>query len=218
MTREEESGDAQAPSRFIPPPEWLAAFHREYAGTLAVLVAGYATERAAGIGPPPRRDKRYPRALVVHVLTDTLLGIVRWDHTTPLRDHVVRVIRKRSRINWKRARRRAQDRYRHLHIEATNANGRSHAQEELDRITWQAQTDRDRARAGLAELGALAVGDPEVLAYLQARFREASPGDAARQVGLSPERHERVRRRLGQLIKQLSIEARPFGRSEETKP
>jgi hypothetical protein len=218
MAREEESGEVQPPSRFIPPPEWLAAFHREYSGTLALLVAGYATERAAGVGRAQRRDKRYPRALVVRVLTDTLLGIVRWDHTTSLRDHVVRVIRKRSRIHWKRTSRRAEQRYRHLHIEATNASGRSHAQEELDRITWQLQTEREHALAGLAELGARAVGDPELLAYLHARFCGDSPAEAARQVGLSPERHERMRRRLGQLIKQLSIEARPSGRSEDTTP
>ncbi|HEU4733430.1 MAG TPA: hypothetical protein VFT22_36305 [Kofleriaceae bacterium] len=210
MKREEESEEVRAPSRFTPSEEWLAAFRRAYNEVLVQLAAEYAAERMAGIGENSVRDKHYPRTLVLHVLTDTFLGIVRWDHHTPLVDHVKKVIRSRSRIDWKRARKRAHRRYRHLYIEATTTNGRSRALEEADRIFFERQTDRERAAAALEELRARAADDPELLAYLDALQFNGSRMEVLRQTGLPPERYRQMRRRLVQLIKQLSIEARPL--------
>jgi hypothetical protein len=217
MKREEESEEVRAPSRFTPSDEWLAAFDRGYNVVLSQLAADYATERMAGIGEGPMRT-RFPRTLVIQVLADTLLGIVRWDHNTPLDEHVKKVIRNRSRIDWKRARKRARRRYRHVHIETTSATGRSRALEEADRMLFEQKTERERAAEALDELRARAVDDPELLAYLDALRFTGSRTEVLQETGLSPDQYRQMRRRLGEIIKQLSIEARPLKGYEDHTP
>jgi hypothetical protein len=218
MKREEESEEVQAPSRFAPSEEWLGAFRRQATETLMLLAVEYANMLDAGIGSEKPQDKRYPRTLVLRALADTLLGILRWDHTTPLRRHIEKAIQKRSRIEWKRARKRARQRYRHLYIEDMTPSGRSRALDELDRMVFERMTERERASEAIAELRARAADDPELRAYIDARCHKGSRAEVLRQTGLSPERYRQVARRLGQLIKQLSIEARPQRESEEGTP
>lgn len=214
MKRQDDRDEVQAPPRFTPSQEWIDAFHAQYSETLVQLAAEYAATLDAGIGSRQPRDKRYPHALVLRVLTDTQLGIYRWDHTTPLKDHVLRVIRNRSQIDWKRARKRAERRYRHLSIDDTT-NGRSHALDEADRLMFERLTDRQKALAAIRELSERAAFDPELSAFIVAYCHEGSRAEVLRKTGLSGERYRQVQRRLAQLIRQLSVEARPTRDSKE---
>ncbi len=218
MKRDEESEEVQVPPYFAPSEEWLAAFRRQATETLMLLAVEYSNTLDAGIGSEKPQDNRYPRTLVLRVLADTQLGILRWDHTTPLRLHIEKAIQKRSRIEWKRARKRARRRYRHLYIEDRTPSGRSPALDELDRMVFERLTERERASEAIAELRARAADDPELRAYIDARCHEGSRAEVLRQTGLSPERYRQVARRLGQLIKQLSIEVRPRRGSGEDTP
>ena len=82
---DEESEEVQAPPHFAPSEEWLAAFRLQATETLVLLAVEYANTLAAGIGSEKPQDKRYPRTVVLRALADTQLGILRWDHTTPLK-------------------------------------------------------------------------------------------------------------------------------------
>jgi len=121
-------------------------------------------------------------------------------------------------MDWKRAQKRPERRFRHLRIDERTTRGRSYAQEEIDRLAFERLTDREKAREGLAELRARAAADPELAAYIEARCYEHSRTEVLRDLQLSPERYRQLARRLGQLIKQLSIEARPQRNSEKGKP
>jgi hypothetical protein len=214
---DEETEEVQAPPHFAPSEEWLAEFRRQCTEALVLLTVEYANTLDAGIGSEKPQDKRYPRTLVLRALADTQLGILRWDHTTPLKTHIEKAIQKRSRIKWKRARKRARQRYRHLSIEDRIPSGRSRALDELDRMVFERLTERERASEGIAELRARAADDPDLRAYIDARCHESSRAEVLRQTGLPPERYRQVARRLGQLIKQHSIEVRPRrGRGEDT--
>jgi len=215
---DEESEEVQAPPHFAPSEEWLAEFRRQCTETLVLLTVQYANTLDAGIGSEQPQDKRYPRTVVLRALADTQLGILRWDHTTPLKAHIEKAIQKRSRIEWKRARKRARQRYRHLSIDDTTPSGRSLALDELDQMMFERLTERERASEAIAELRARAADDPELRAYIDARCRKGSRAEVLRQTGLSPERYRQVARRLGQLIKQLSIEVRPRRGSGEDTP
>lgn len=219
MKRELESEEVEAPSRFVHSEEWIAAFRREYNTTMVRLIAGYAEERSGGIGPPSETNVRFPRALVVKALTDTFLGNVRWDPATPLDEHIQRVIRQRSQIDWKRASRRAKTQYRHIYIDATTATGRLRGLEELDRFLVQQQdTSRENAEEALEVLRQCAAEDPELLAYIDAWKEGGSRTEVMDRAGLSPTQYRQVRRRFVRLIKQLPFDARPSMNSEESKP
>jgi hypothetical protein len=214
---DEESEEVQAPPHFAPSEEWLAAFRRQATETLMLLAVEYANALDAGIGSEKPQDKRCPRTVVLRALADTQLGILRWDHTTPLKAHIEKAIQRRSRIEWKRARKRARRRYRHLSIDDTTPSGRSRALDELDRMVFERLAEREKASEAIAELRARAADDPDLRAYIDARCHNGSRADVLHQTELSPERYRQVARRLGQLIKQLSIEVRPRrGRGGDT--
>ena len=85
-------------------------------------------------------------------------------------------------------------------------------------MVFERLTERERASEGIAELRARAADDPELRAYIDARCHEGSRAEVLRQTGLPPERYRQVARRLGQLIKQHSIEVRPRRGSGEDTP
>lgn len=219
MKRTEAAEEVAAPAaRFNPSDEWLAAFRSQFHETLISLSVEYANELTAGIGSDTPTDKRYPRAIVLRALTDTHLGVLRWDHTTPLKPYITDAIRSHAQVDWKRARRRPERRFPHLHIEDKTASGRSVALDEIDRMYHERLTDREKANAALEELYARAADDPELRAYIDARRYEGSRAEVLREMNLSPEQYRQMARRLVQLIKQLSIEVRPQRDTEEGKP
>jgi hypothetical protein len=207
MKQRQASEEVETPRRFHPSAEWILAFQNQFNDTLLSLAVEYANELDAGIGSDPSRNKRYSRALVLRALADTQLGILHWDHTTPLKPHIEQAIRNRSQIEWKRARRRPEHRYRHLRIDDTSATSRSRVLDELDRQAFNHLTDHEKAYEGLAELRARAANDPQLQAYIDARCRNSSRAEILREMGLSPEQYRQVARRLRQLIQRLSIEA-----------
>lgn len=214
-----EALEADAPRPdFHPSVEWLAAFRNQFNDTLVALSVEYATELDAGIGSDKRNSKRYPRAVVLRALTDTHVGVLRWDHTTSLKEYIEQAIRTRLAMDWKRAQKRPERRFLHLRIDEQTASGRSYAQEEIDRLAFERRNEREKAREALAELRERAAADPELAAYIDARCYEHSRAEVLRDLQLSPERYRQIARRLGQLIKQLSIEARPQRDSEKGKP
>lgn len=194
--------------RFVPSEAWIAAFQREYNGVMVRLVAGYAGHRVAGIGAVLPTHDRHPRELVVKALSDTLLGVVRWNpNAKTLENHIRDVIRRRSAIDWKRAKK-----YPHESIDATNENGHSPMLAEVDSALAGRQPDPQAAEIAakaLAELGQLAEDDPELLAYIEARADGLSRAELLRITGLSLAKYRKVRRRLARLVQQLSIQAGP---------
>ena len=209
--------EAEAPrADFHPSIEWLAAFRSQFNDALVALSVEYASELDAGIGSDKQKSKRYPRAVVLRALTDTQLGVLRWDHTTSLKEYIAKAIRTRLAMDWKRAQKRPERRFRHLRIDERTASGRSYAQEEIDRLAFERLTDKEKAREALTEL--LKDADPELAAYIHERCYEHSRAEVCRVLQLSPERYRQLARRLGRLIKQLVIEARPQRDSEKGKP
>jgi hypothetical protein len=214
-----EAMEAEAPRPdFHPSAEWLAAFRSQFNETLVALSVEYASELDAGIGSDKQKSKRYPRAVVLRALADTHVGVLRWDHTTSLKKFIAQAIQTRLPMDWKRAQKRPERRFRHLRIDERTASGRSYAQEEIDRLAFERLSDREKAREALAELRERAAADPELAAYIDARCHEQSRAEVLRDLQFSPERYRQLARRLGQLIKQLSIEARPQRDSEKGKP
>lgn len=215
-----EAMEVDAPREdFHPSVEWLAAFRSQFDDTLIALSLRYATELDAGVGSDPPKAKRYPHAVVMRALADVHVGVLRWDHTTPLQDHVMEAIRSRLPMNWKRAQKRPERRFPHLRIDERTASGRSYAQEEIDRLAFDRLTDRQKAGASLAELRARAAeADPDLAAYIDERHLEKSRAEVLRDLKLSPERYRQIARRLGQLIKQMSMEVGPDRDSEKGKP
>ena len=233
--------EVRGPSRFVPPEAWIAAFQRQYSGVMIQLVAGYAIERMAGVGAAPNVDdahdqddqddaaervagvgaalnaddppETFPRVLVFKALTDTLVGVVRWNpNTKTLEKHIRDVIKGRAKIDWKHAKKRAETKYPHPSIDTTNANGRSPTLEEVDRVLSDRQSDPRAtayAREALDELRQRAHEDPELLAYIAARANGVPRAELMRVTGLSIASYRKVRRRLIQLNKQLSIHATP---------
>src|SRR5690348_2964873 len=138
MKRTQALEEVQSPPRnFHPSVEWLAAFRDQFDAALVALSVEYANELDAGIGSDKQNSKRYARQAVIDALTDTQLGILRWDHTTKLKDHIENSIRKRSEINWKRASKRPERRFPHLRIDELTASGRSYGLEEMDRLAFE---------------------------------------------------------------------------------
>jgi hypothetical protein len=219
MKREGEWDEVQAPPRFTPSKEWREAFHDQCNDTLVRLAIEYATERDAGIGSPASSpsDKRYTAALVLRVLTDTQLGVHRWDHHTPLDDHVLKILQSYARLAWKRAKKRPTRRWPHLAIEDATARGRSHALAELDRLVFEELNDRQRAHSALDELRERVADDPELSAFITAYCHEGSRTKVLRETGLSGEQYRQVRRRLRRAAQELSIEARPVRANHERK-
>jgi hypothetical protein len=214
-----EAVEADAPrADFHPSIEWLAAFRSQFNDALVALSVEYANELDAGIGSDKQKSKRYPRAVVLRALTDAHVGVLRWDHTTSLKEYIEHALQTRLPMDWKRAQKRPERRFRHLRIDERTASGRSYAQEEIDRLVFERLTDREKAREGLAELLERAAAYPDLAEYIEARCYEASRAEVVRDLQLSPERYRQLARQLGRLIKQLSIEARPQRDSEKGKP
>lgn len=215
-----EAVEVDAPrASFHPSVEWLAAFRSQFNDTLVALSVEYASELDAGIGSDKQKSKRYPRAVVLRALTDTHVGVLRWDHKTSLKEYIEQAIRTRLRMDWKRAQKRPERRFLHLRIDARTASGRSYALEEIDRLAFERLADREKARAALIELREhAAASDPELAEFIEERCHEQSRAQVVRTMQLSPERYRQLARRLGQLIKRLSIEAGPNRDSEKGKP
>jgi len=137
-----EAVEAEAPrADFHPSAEWLAAFRSQFNDALVALSVEYASELDAGVGSDKQKSdkqksKRYPRAIVLRALTDTHVGVLHWDRTTPLKEYIEGAIKTRLPMDWKRAQKRPERRYRHLRIDERTASGRSYAQEEIDRLVW----------------------------------------------------------------------------------
>lgn len=219
MKRKQALEEVQSPPPdFHPSIEWLAAFRDQFDAALVALSVEYASELDAGIGSDKQNSKRYAREVVIDALTDTQLGILRWDHTTKLKDHIEKSIRKRSEINWKRASKRPERRFLHLRIDEQTASGRSYAVEEVDRLEFERLTDREKASEALDELRARAADDPDLLGFIEARCYDDSKDEIVRQLQLSPERYRQMLRRLKRLTKDMSIEAHPRRDNEEDTP
>jgi hypothetical protein len=208
----DEQGPSEAPDpespRFTPSEAWLEQFRAQYSKVMTQLVAGYAARRVGGIGSASAQDDGYPQELVANALADTLLGRVRWNpNTKELDEHIRDVIKRRTSIDWERAKK-----YPHDSIDATTRDGQTPTLDEVDRMLLDREPDpraAENAREAVDELRQLADADPDVRAYIEARASGASRAELMRVTGLSSTRYRRVRRQLDPLLRQLSMQARP---------
>jgi hypothetical protein len=209
MMSEHGVAEKQTRERFSPSAAWVAAFRAQYPAARAQLMAPFAARRAAGIGPKAlARDDAY-RQLIDDAFSDTALGRAAWDFETKLlRDHIKDVLRRRTALDWQRARK-----YPHESIDATTADGHSPTMDEVDRVLQERQgdeADRERARDGLAELREHAADDPDLLAYIAARAQKISRVEFLAATGFSEEKYRSLRRRLDRLLHtKMSIQVGP---------
>jgi hypothetical protein len=168
----------------------------------------YATRRVSGACKPPPDDDD-PRDLVVNALSDTLLGLVRWDpDTRDLKEHLRDVIRRRTSADWDRVRK-----FPHQSIDAVPQDGTSPVQEEADRALRERLPDpraTEKAAEALAWLHQRAKDDPEVLALIRAKAQGAtSRAEVMRLTGFSLQQYRAVRCRLNRIVAQLPFQVRP---------
>jgi hypothetical protein len=202
-----EAGGGSGGGTFKPTEEWLIAFKRQYSGTLALLVAPYAASHLAGLGAAASPGDPRTRELVADALGDTLMGVLPWDPgTCSLLTHIKEAVARRAASHRRRARR-----FPHQSLDAGAVHGGLAVRREAERVLLERWPDpRDAAQAAddLDELRQLAAGDPEVLAYLEARAQGVSRAELMRRTGLSLDAYRRVRRRVQRWIDRLTGMAR----------
>jgi hypothetical protein len=217
MKPDRESDDDALSSQFVPSDLWLEQFRKEYSGVMTRLVSSYVARRGAGIGQPAdgNDNDRDARDAVVRALSDTLLGIERWDPSSiALEDHIKDVLKRQTPLDWERGKKH------HYSIDATTPESRAPFINEVDRTLRERHGDpqaQTQARAAAAELRQLAADDPELLAYLDAMALELTRSEVLAMTGMSLKRYRNVRRRLSSLLSQLSTHVRP-PRGQQGKP
>jgi len=90
---------------FVPTEEWMDAFQTQTTAELVANAEDFAAMRARGVAKVGGiADEFYVRELVLDALEDTVTGVVAWDPAKhPLENHVIDVIRFRTRHHRKRA-------------------------------------------------------------------------------------------------------------------
>jgi hypothetical protein len=192
---------------------WMAAFMSEATDKLRRRAQRYANRRAHAVAQYGGRvDSEYGADLVDDVLADTLSGKLSWrpDVASPvsLEDHVLSAIRSRSRHDRNRAKMYPHvtleplgendddEQARAVVVEADEALAVTMAASEVERAFFAAEV--------VAQLRALADGDGEVVAMIDAMSRGATErADLMQALAMNARTYDRVRHRLDRLVQQL---------------
>ena len=209
MTERVDTTEATGPevAPFQPSEEWLDAFTKQCTDTLRLDLRAYAKRRARGVGRAGGHvDDGYLDDLVADALADTLFGVVAWDHTAkPLYQHAEDTIRYRTRHDRKRA-----VRYQHKRIDAPSCAAEKQATYGLVEASMRQDHGGETAETAIfatevfAQVRGLAVGDADVLTYLDALAAGTyTRADIMEATKMSPKTFRNARDRLGRLVEQL---------------
>lgn len=207
--------DPQRPSRSAsaPPEAWIDAFDTQCTAALLKRLRRFAAYRARALGwSSAANDAYYAEELVQDAVTDTLLGVLRWDPSIqPLDRHLLDAVRLRARRDRAHA-----ERYRHYSIDAWSDHGDDEDEDDgASFVTAEAEASLQatapdpaasaRTRAAIAKLRELSGDD-----LLAQRFLDAIEHDDAhtraevmRLAGLTSVDYHNTRRRLARLYSQL---------------
>lgn len=206
-------GGRQPAAPFKPSEAWIEAFSKQCTDELQLHAQRYAKRRAQHIaraGGHPESD--YAHVLVQDVITDTLIGDLKWDHEKPLIQHVLDSIRYRTRHDRKRA-----QRYRHYRIDAfgterepASAPSEYEASLAVDRCDDSPETTRGSSEM-LSVLRNEAVGDKHLLAFIDAVIDGArTRAEIMESSKLELKQYRTARERLQRLMIKLDfVEAAP---------
>jgi hypothetical protein len=189
---------------FVPSKDWINALEAQCTEEMLQLARRYASRRARGVGYV--NDDYHASELVQDALTDTTIGVLRWDPSVkPLQQHIHDVIKVRTNHDRKRA-----QRFPHESIDVLDSDGEATTLAEVEATLLERSTEPPDdpvalAAERLAKLRQLAAGDRTVLRLINAFARGAdSKADALRVAELSSVAYDNARRRLRRLVTQLS--------------
>jgi hypothetical protein len=205
---EQPDDDPRRPPRapFAPPESWIEAFDAQCTAPMLKGLRRYVAWWARILGLDAGSD--YAEDLVQNALTDTYQGVLRWDPADgELEEHLLMVIRLRSRRDRKRARR-----YEHVSLDSLDPDGSmssqveaSLAHDQAPRTTRSAEHAEAAMHRTMAELRALTLGDPQAQRFLDAIEQDVrTKEDIMRLAGLTSLEYRNTRRRLARLVDQLT--------------
>jgi len=189
---------------FTPDEAWIDAFTAQCTDALRLKAKRYAKRRARGVGRAGGHvDDYYVRELVQDALTDTLLGVLAWNpNATPLENHVLDVIKSRTRHARKHA-----ARYQRAGLDSSTPTVRREIETCLGA---DHRPDLDAALfAGevLARLRKLAHADASVLRLLDAMEGGAQTKAEILELGnLSAKSYRNARDRLSRLVRSMDAD------------
>jgi hypothetical protein len=198
--------------RFVPSQSWIAAFDTQCTELLLKRARHFAACRARDLGwAGPGNDAYYADELVQNAVTDTLLGVLRWDpNARTFQVHLYDAIRLRVRRDAARA-----QRFPHQSIDVVGEDGESQALAEAEaRLLAEAPEappeTATRAADTAVELKKLAKGKRLVLRLLDAfADRATTKEDAMRVASMSRAEYHNARRQLARLVDQLPEHLKP---------
>lgn len=210
---ERETKDPRRRVPFAPDEAWLTAYEEQLTPVMVRrCCAAVAALLRSSTGMSRQGAEPYARELVQDALTDTFLGVVRWNPgKETLENHLRDVIRWRVRNERQRTAR---------HVSLDDSGDRSPqmptAAEEVELALAGARASDESAEAraieGLAQLRRLAEGDAEVSAMIEVYERGArSRADVMILMDLSSAEYKKIRARLCRLGKGMRVSSEePF--------
>ena len=197
-----QCSEGEPPLPFVPSEGWISALEEQCTEEMLQRARRYAARHAYGVGRI--NDDYYAGELVQDALTDTTIGVLRWDPSTKtLQQHIQDVIKMRTHYDRKRA-----QRFPHESLDMLDADGETATMAEVEATLLDRSPEAPSepvALERLAKLRQLAAGDRAVLRLLDALARGAtSKADVLRVAELSSVAYDNARRRLRRLVTQLS--------------
>jgi DNA-directed RNA polymerase specialized sigma24 family protein len=197
---------------FIASEEWIDAFEAQCTTDLYKKLKRFAVRRARNVARAGASvDDYYTSELVQDALSDTALGVLRWDPTVKsLEAHARDVIATRTYHDWRRARR-----FRHESVDVLASDAPRTIMAEIEALLHEHEEDSrndvvTRAAEVIAQLRKLAAPDQEVLLLLGAFAVGATSRKHVMEItGMSSTAYHNARSRLCRLVAQLSDPARP---------
>jgi hypothetical protein len=198
------------PARFVPSEEWTDAFDLECTDLLLKQARRYAAYLARVFGwESPANDEYYADELVQDVVTDTLLGVLRWQPPRRLETHLWDAIRSRARRDAERAERLPHD---SMDVGA-DGEPRTLAEVEAQLLADAPQAPPEtaaRAAETASELSKLARGKQLLLQLLDAFASGAtSKEDVMRVANMSSLDYRNALRQLRRAVEQLPCHLKP---------
>jgi hypothetical protein len=203
--RDNTQGEGRSGSTFSPSEEWIEAFEAQATEGMIERARRYARGQARGVAKAGGvADAFYVSELVQDAVADIMVGTVTWaPEVRSLESLLLDVIRSRARHDRIRARR-----FRH---EALDGARTRRLTAEVESALMAAQSGGEVEDAAevvprvLAELRALASGDGEVVALIEAFAAGAiSKAEVMTAAGLSARQYKNARQRLLRYVEQLS--------------
>lgn len=192
---------------FMPDEAWLDAFTKQCTNEMRLNALRYATRRTqyiARVGGQP--DSDYARTTVQDVITDTMLGTLKWEPAVkPLLQHVLDSIRYRTRDDRKRAARYREHRIDAFDTSTETADTRSAYEASLV-IERGVRSAHEEVAHGelLTQLRAAAADDKTLIAFIDAVLDGARTRNEIMEIAkLSFKAYRTARSRLQRIMQNL---------------